>query len=95
MTDIKHSQNLILPSRYEGEYIELIPLNENIYKVDFTNNPYSYRIIYNLDNSIHAFDPSGGPFVSVGDKVTPLHKIVDIQVDDSTKDLLVTVDFIK
>lgn len=93
--NINYSQNLILPSRYEGEYIELIPLNENIYKVDFTHNPYSYRIIYNNDKSIQSFDPSGGPFISVGDEIIPLHKITSIYEDENTKDLLLTIDFIK
>ena len=62
---VEYQQNIILPSRYPEEYVVLIPLNENVYKVDFTHNPYSYRIILEEDNkTIEAFDPSGGPFIS-------------------------------
>lgn len=92
----KNQQNFILPSRYQGEYVELIPLNENIYKVDFTHNPYGYRIIFEgKSDEIRAFDPSGGPFVSIGYEVTPHHKVSSITVDKTTKDLLVTLDYVE
>ena len=91
---INYQQNLILPSRYEGDYVELIPLNENIYRVDFTHNDYSYRVIFK-DNpdDIEAFDPSGGPFVSVGSEIIPHYKVSSIARDKETKDLLVTLEY--
>lgn len=93
---VKYQQNFILPSRYEGEYVELIPLNENIYKADFTHNPYGYRIIFdNKPDEIRAFDPSGGPFVSVGYEIIPHYKVSSITVDKTTKDLLVTLDYVE
>ena len=33
-----------IPNRYVGEITRLIPLNEYIYEVDFTDNPYPYRL---------------------------------------------------
>lgn len=87
------SKNLILSSRYPNEYIELIPLNANVYKVDFTHNPYSYRIILKEDNkTIDAFDPSGGPFVSVNSFINDHLKVLQIYRDENTKDLLVTLE---
>jgi hypothetical protein len=96
--NIKYQQNIILPSRYPDEYIMLIPLNENVYKVDFTHNPYSYRIILEDDNkTIKAFDPSGGPFTSVGSFIddNKFFKVTQIYKDESTKDLLVTLEDIR
>ena len=92
---IEYQQNIKIPSRYEDDYIELIPLNENIYKVDFTHNPYSYRIIFGDDNTtIEAFDPSGGPFISVGSFIddNQFFKVTHIYKDETTKDLLVTIE---
>lgn len=93
---INYQQNFILPSRYEEDYVELIPLNDNIYKVDFTHNNYSYRTIFK-DNpdDIEAFDPSGGPFVSIGYEVTPHYKVSSITRDKATKDLLVTLEYVE
>lgn len=89
-------QTIKLYSKYEDDYIELIPLNHSIYKVDFTKNPYGYRIIYNEDNkTIQAFDPSGGPFISIGYEITPSYKVDSIYKDENTKDLLITVNFVK
>lgn len=96
--NIKYQQNIILPSRYPNEYTMLIPLNENVYKVDFTHNPYSYRIILEDDNkTIRAFDPSGGPFTSVGSFIddNKFFKVTQIYKDESTKDLLVTLEDIR
>lgn len=93
---INYQQNFILPSRYDGDYVELIPLNENIYKVDFTHNAYSYRIIFkDSPDDIEAFDPSGGPFVSVGYEVIPHYKVSSITRDKETKDLLVTLEYVE
>lgn len=89
---IEYQQNLILPSRYPEEYIELIPLNENVYKVDFTHNPYSYRLIFNDDKTIKEFDPSGGPFISVNSFINDFLKVTQIYQDETTKDLLVTLE---
>ena len=82
---------IVLISKY-NEITKLIPLNENIYKVDFTENPYCCRIIYNQDNSIEAFDPPGGPFISIGYEVLPNLKVTSICIDENTKDLLVTLE---
>lgn len=81
-----------LPSRY-GDITKLVPLNHYIYKVDFTGNPYSCRIIYAEDNkTIEAFDPSGGPYVSIGYEVSPNLYVKSIDVD-SNKNLLVSLEF--
>jgi len=93
--NINYQQNIVLPSRYPEEYVTLIPLNENVYKVDFTHNPYSYRIIPGDDNkTIEAFDPSGGPFTKVGSFIddNQFFKVTQIYVDETTKDLLVTLE---
>lgn len=80
-----------LESRY-GDITKLIPLNENVYKVDFTNNPYGYRVVYNEDDkTIKAFDPSGGPFINVGSTVNNL-KVTSIYEDEINKQLLVTLE---
>lgn len=80
-----------LESRY-GDITKLIPLNNNIYKVDLTDNPYCCRIIYAEDNkTIKAFDPSGGPFISIGSNIAGL-KIISISIDETTKDLLITLE---
>lgn len=89
----EYQQNIILPSRYPEEYVVLIPLNENVYKVDFTHNPYSYRIILEEDNkTIKAFDPSGGPFISTNSFINNFLKVTQIYRDKTTKDLLVTLE---
>lgn len=92
---IEYQQNIKIPSRYEDDYIELIPLNENIYKVDFTHNPYSYRTIFGEDGTtIEAFDPSGGPLISVGSFIddNQFFKVTQIYKDETTKDLLITIE---
>lgn len=82
-----------IPNRYEGEVTRLIPLNEYIYEVDFTDNPYPYRIIFEKDNeTIKAFDPQGGPFMQIGYQVTDKYKISKIHKDETTKRLLVTLE---
>jgi hypothetical protein len=82
-----------LPSRY-GDITKLIPLNHYIYKVDFTENPYSCRYIYAEDNkTIEAFDPSGGPYISIGYEIAPNIYVKSIYVDK--KDLLISVEFKK
>lgn len=85
-------KHIKLHSRY-GEFIELIPLNEHIYKVDFTNNPYSYRVIYEKDDSIKAFDPSGGPFICINSVIED-RKVIKIEksIIDDKKELLITLD---
>ena len=87
-----YRQGIILSSRYPDEYVTLIPLNESVYKVDFTHNPYSYRIILSEDNkTIEAFDPSGGPFTRVGSFINDYMEVIQICRDSNTKDLLVTL----
>lgn len=82
-----------IPNRYVGEITRLIPLNEYIYEVDFTDNPYPYRIIYGEDNeTIKAFDPQGGPFMGIGYQVNDKYKISKIHRDETTKRLLVTLE---
>lgn len=84
-----------LKSRY-GDVTKLIHIKSNIYKVDFTDNPYSYRVILEEDNkTIKAFDPSGGPFVSIGDEVLPGLKVTSIYKDEELKSLVLTLDFIE
>lgn len=79
-------------SRY-GEFVELVPLNEHIYKVDFTNNPYSYRTIYENDNSIKAFDPSGGPFIGVNSTIENRKVLkIELALIDGKKELLVSLE---
>ena len=79
-------------SRY-GEFIELVPLNEHIYKVDFTNNPYSYRNIYENDNSIKAFDPSGGPFIGINSTIEDRKVLkIELALIDGKKELLISLE---
>lgn len=83
-----------LKSRY-GDITKLIPVKNNIYKVDFTENPYNYRVIYEQDNTtIKAFDPSGGPFVAVNNEILPGLKVTSIYKDEELKSLVLTLDFI-
>lgn len=82
-----------LKSRY-GDITKLIPVKNNIYKLDFTENPYSYRIILEEDNkTIKALDPSGGPFISIGNEVLPGLKVTSIYKDEELKSLVLTLDF--
>lgn len=82
-----------IPNRYEGEVTRLIPLNECIYEVDFTDNPYPCRLIFGEDNeTIEAFDPQGGPFMSIGYVIDSKYKIKQIAKDENTKRLLVTLE---
>ena len=84
-----------IPNRYVGEITRLIPLNEYIYEVDFTDNPYPYRLIFGEDNeTIEAFDPQGGPFMSIGYVIDNKYKIKQIAKDETTKRLLVTLETI-
>ena len=80
-----------LTSRY-GDVTKLVPLNEYIYKLDFTDNPYSYRIILNNDYSIKAVDPTGGPLINVGYVIDDKYKVTDIQRSDNN--ILVTLETI-
>lgn len=83
-----------LKSRY-GDITKLIPVKNNIYKLDFTDNPYNYRMIYESDNkNIHAIDPSGGPFMAVNTEILPGLKIDSIYKDENLKSLVVTLNFI-
>lgn len=82
-----------IPNRYVNEITRLIPLNEHIYEVDFTDNPYPYRLILGDDNeTIEAFDPQGGPFMRIGYQVNDKYKISKIHKDETTKRLLVTLE---
>ena len=82
-----------IPNRYSGEVTRHIPLNEYIYEVDFTDNPYPYRIIYGEDNeTIEAFDPQGGPYMHIGYIINNKYKIAQIAKDETTKRLLVTLE---
>ena len=84
-----------IPNRYEGEVTRLIPLNECIYEVDFTDNPYPYRLILGKDNeTIEAFDPQGGPYMPIGYVIDSKYKIKQIAKDETTKRLLVTLETI-
>jgi hypothetical protein len=84
-----------IPNRYEGEVTRLIPLNECIYEVDFTDNPYPYKLIFGKDNeTIEAFYPQGGPSMSIGYVIDNKYKIKQIARDENTKRLLVTLDTI-
>ena len=84
-----------IPNRYVNEITRLIPLNEYIYEVDFTDNPYPYRLIFGEDNeTIEAFDPQGGPFMSIGYVIDNKYKIKQIAKDETTKRLLVTLETI-
>lgn len=79
-------------SRY-GEFVELVPLNEHIYKVDFTNNPYSYRIIYEKDDSIKAFDLSGGPFIGINSTIEDRKVLkIELALIDDKKELLISLE---
>ena len=90
---LKISMIIEIPNRYVNEITRLIPLNECIYEVDFTDNPYPYRLIFEEDNeTIKAFDPQGGPFMSIGYKVNNKYKISKIHRDETTKRLLVTLE---
>ena len=63
------------------------------YEVDFTDNPYPYRLILEDDNeTIKAFDPQGVPFMSIGYIIDNKYKIKQIAKDETTKRLLVTLE---
>ena len=72
-----------IPNRYVGEITRLIPLNEYIYEVDFTDNPYPYRLILGKDNeTIEAFDPQGGPFMSIGYVIDNKYSRINVLILD-------------
>lgn len=85
-----------IPNRYHNEITRLIPLNDYIYEMDFTDNPYPYRMIYSEDNTtIEAVDPQGGPFMRLGYIINDKYKITQFSKDEATKRLLVTLEEIK
>lgn len=85
------TNSIQLVSKY-GDVTKLVPLNEFIYKLDFTDNPYGYRIILESDEKIKAVDPSGGPYIHIGYVINNIYKVSDIQV--SNKDILVSLETI-
>jgi hypothetical protein len=65
-------QNIILLARYGYKHC-LKNVKDNLWTLecDPKSSGY-YRIIGSPDN-IHAIDPDGGPFLSVGDQVSNYH----------------------
>lgn len=62
-------KDIILPNRY-GDKNRLVHVGENTYVLNFDPNGSCCRLIFDEDpGSIKAVDPSGGPFISVGDEV--------------------------
>lgn len=68
-----------LSNRY-GDKNYLVLVKDNDYKIVLQHN-HGIRIGYNEDNSICFIDPSGGPMLSVGDKLPNLGTITKIYTD--------------
>lgn len=57
----------LTPINRYGEKTILTHIDGNFYSL---NSKYGYRLIFNPDGkSINSIDPSGGPFLSVGDVI--------------------------
>ena len=83
----KKLKPILLPNRY-GDKNYLVPVYEQKSDV-ITNGAYKFegdqnggemiRFILGEDNkTIEAFDPSGGPMLSIGDEIKPGEKITGI-----------------
>ena len=65
---------ILLPARY-GLTHKLKHLKDNLWEIEFDKNSTgTYRLIgfdgeHEIGNFVHALDPEGGPFLTVGDKV--------------------------
>lgn len=68
-----------LSNRY-GDKNYLVLVKDDDYKIVLQHN-YGLRVGYNEDNSICFVDPSGGPMLSVGDKLPELGTITRIYTD--------------
>lgn len=62
----------IITSRY-GDRHKLVQIGEYEYEFKFADG--FYRGVLNEDGTIHAIDPSGGPFMTVGCEVIPGYEI--------------------
>lgn len=68
-------EEILLPARY-GLTHKLKHLGNNLWKIEFDKNSTgTYRLIgfdgeHGIGSFVHALDPEGGPFLTVGDKVS-------------------------
>ena len=68
-------EEILLPARY-GLTHKLKYLGNNLWKIEFDKNSTgTYRLIgfdgeQGIGSFVHALDPEGGPFLTVGDKVS-------------------------
>lgn len=67
-------QEILLPARY-GLTHKLKHVGGNLWKIEFDKNSTgTYRLIgfdgeHGIGSLVHALDPEGGPFLSVGSKI--------------------------
>lgn len=61
-------ETIILTSRYNDKY-KLLKVEDKKYKVDPSMGSFRAGLIPNDSNHYSFIDPSGGPFLAVGDKV--------------------------
>lgn len=61
-------ETIILTSRYNDKY-KLHKVEDKKYKVDPSMSSFRAGLISNDSNHYSFIDPSGGPFLAVGDKV--------------------------
>jgi hypothetical protein len=67
-------EEILLPARY-GLIHKLKRLGKNLWKIELDKNSTgTYRLIgfdgeHEIRSFVHALDPEGGPFLTVGDKV--------------------------
>ena len=68
-------KEILLPARY-GLTHKLKYLKDNLWEIEFDKNSTgTYRLIgfdgeHGIGNFVHALDPEGGPFLTVGSKVS-------------------------
>lgn len=74
--------NYKLPT-HDGSNNYLEDLGNNKYKLHAQYEDYM-RVIYNEDNSIYAIDPSGGPFMTIGEFKVNGKVLKSIEFDNDT-----------
>ena len=85
---MKNTENkILLPNRYEDKNY-LIKESEHTYCIEFDKNADPHMGVVGDLEKIEAIDPSGGPFISVGDEVEG-KKIIRIYFTDKKWKLVV------
>lgn len=79
-----NNHKILLSNRY-GDKNYLVPINETDFKIEFDKRGGGSLNVGYSDSErkiLKFIDPSGGPMISVGDKIIPNFKIKEIVFDN-------------